>query len=188
MKFVYTLSEINGFEIIIGYSDLLSIPISAVGNLNFSCGWYNNLKMYSEDIFRPSSGGRRPRKRYTSGKLLSSILLVPEFATLSRSGIINEIMSPSPFNRIIFPTLNDTAWTDEVSCRHNWHVINMLMQEIEHLTTINEKLDFVISRVEAAIDITRRISEQIVLDTKSTNSHLSGWITAIREFRNQVGV
>lgn len=188
MKFVYTLSEINGFEVIMGYSDLISIPISAVGKLHFACGWYNNLKMFAESNFRPSSGGRRPRKRYTSGVLLNSILLIPEFATLNRMGLSTRIMSESPFNNIIYPSLTDTAWTDEVSCIHNWHVINKILKEIEQLTTVGEKLDLVTSKIMVAMNNYRLINERIPLDTKSNGSHLSGWIAAISNFRDQVGV
>ncbi len=189
MHFIYMLSEINGFEVIMGYSDFISIPISAVGHSNFACGWYNNLKMFAEANFRPSTGGRRPRKRYTSGILMNSLLLVPEISTLNRMGVSNQIMTESPFNNIVYPTLDDVAWTDEISCRHNWHVLNNLLCEIENQGSVANKLDFIIVKIMEAAQMYRMIGERIPsLDAKSNNSHLNMWLAAISDFRTQAGV
>lgn len=189
MQFLYTLSTLNGFEIIMGYSDLISIPLSTVGNIDFACGWYNNLKMFSESSFHPSTGGRRPRKRYTSGVLMSSLLLVPEIATLNRLGISPRIASPSPFNSILFPNLYDADWTDEISCLHNWYTLNSILHETELQGSVSHKLDFIVDRIKAALQIYQEIDESgIPLEEKSNNSHLKIWLSAINNFRNQIGI
>lgn len=187
--FLYTLSILNGFEIIIGYSDLLSIPMAAASNASFACGWYNNLKNFCESNFRPSSGGRRPRKRYTSGVLMSSLLLLPEIATLNRMKLLSKIESPSPFNGIIRPNLDDAKWTDEISCLHNWHVLNSLLSEIESQGSPTNRLNYIIANIKQASKIYRTISEKgFQLDAKSSGSHLSSWRAALSDFRTQVGI
>ena len=189
MWFVYILSAVNGFDVIVGYSDFLSLPLSAVSNASFACGWYNNLKMYSEANFRPSSGGRHPRKRYTSGVLMSSLLLLPEIISLNRLGILSQIESSSPYNEIIRPNLNDAEWTDEVSCLHNWHVLKSVLTEIESMGSVPGKLDYVTSKIINASEIYRVISERgFQLDAKSSGSHLSMWLAAISDFRIQAGI
>lgn len=189
MKFIYILSEINGFDVIMGYSDLLSVLFAAVGHPDFCCGWYNNLKMFSESNFRPSSGGRRPRKRYTSGILMSSLLLVPEIATLNRIGISPQIMTESPYNSIVSPTLDDASWTDEISCLHNWHILNSLLCDIEPLSSVTTKLNYLTEKILQASNVYRTINERFPsLDAKSNNSHLNIWLAAISDFRDQVGV
>lgn len=189
MWFVYILSEVNDFDVIVGYSGFLSLPLSAVSNASFACGWYNNLKMYSEGNFRPSSGGRRPRKRYSSGVLMSSLLLLPEIMSLSRMGILSQIESPSPYNEIIRPNLNDAEWTDEVSCLHNWHVLKSVLTEIENVGSVPAKLDYFTSKIINASEIYRIISERgFQLDAKSSGSHLSMWLAAISDFRNHAGI
>lgn len=189
MWFVYILSAVNGFDVIVGYSDFLSLPLSAVSNASFACGWYNNLKVYSEANFRPSSGGRHPRKRYTSGVLMSSLLLLPEIISLNRLGILPQIESPSPYNEIIRPNLNDAEWTDEVSCLHNWHVLKSVLTEIESMGSVPGKLDYVTSKIINASEIYRVISERgFQLDAKSSGSHLSMWLAAISDFRIQAGI
>ena len=188
MWFVYTLSHVNGFDVIVGYSDMLSLPLAAVSSATFACGWFNNLRMYSEANFRPSSGGRRPRKRYTSGVTMSSLLLLPEIETLNRLGIFSRIESSSPFNGIIHPTLNDEQWTDEISCLHNWHIINATLNEIESQGSISAKLSYLTAKIVAADEIFRTISERgFQLDAKSGGSHLSMWLAAISDFRTMAG-
>lgn len=189
IRFIYVLSTLNNYDVVMGYSDMLSIPLAIAGDIQFSCGWHNNLKGFSSSIFRPSTGGRRPRKRYTSAKLLNSILLVPELATLNRMKIGPEILSNSPFDSLVYPVINDTAWTDEVICLHNWYVINKLLTEIEQEDSISGKIDLVINKIEVAQNYYRIINERIPsLDTKSNNSHLNYWLSAIKDFRKQIGM
>ena len=189
MSFLYILSALNGFEVIVGYSDMLSLPMAAVSNAHFGCGWYNNLKAFSEMNFRPSSGGRRPRKRYTSGTLMSSLLLLPEIETLNRMNLLPKIESESPFNSIIQPNLNDAGWTDEVSCLHNWHVLGSLLNEIERQGSYTNRLNYIISKIVSASEIYRTINERgFQLDAKSGGSHLNMWLAAISDFRTQAGI
>lgn len=66
--------SLNGFEVINGYSDVLTPFLSAAGGSAGATGWWSNLKVFSLDRFQPSSGGgRRPVFRYLSKILLNSI-------------------------------------------------------------------------------------------------------------------
>lgn len=189
MWFLYTLSGINGFDVIVGYTDMLSIPLAAICNADFACGWYNNLKSFSTANFRPSSGGRRPRKRYTSGVLMNSLLLVPEIEYLKRQRIFSEIETPSPFNDIIRPAMRDAEWTDEVSCLHNWHVLRYLLKSIEDQGHFSTRIDFVSCLISEGIAAYHRIDrEGIPLEPKSAGGHLNLWLEAIDIFRAQAGI
>ena len=66
--------SINGFDVINGYSDILTPFLSAAGGSAGATGWWGNLKVFSLDRFLPNSGGgRRPVYRYLSKALLNSI-------------------------------------------------------------------------------------------------------------------
>lgn len=189
MHFLYTLSAINEYDIIVGYSDLLSIPLAGICNASFASGWYNNLKSFSTNNYRPSSGGRRPRKRYTSGVLMSSLLLFPEVDTLKRVGLWQNVQSSSPYNNIITPNLNDAEWTDEVSCLHNWHVLNSLLTEIHSKGDFSHRLNYICQLIGQGIRVYDYINEaRIPLDFKSSNGHFTQWLAAIEDFRSQTGV
>lgn len=189
MHFLFTLSIINEYDIIVGYSDLLSIPLAGICNASFASGWYNTLKSFSISNYRPSTGGRRPRKRYTSGVLMSSLLLFPEVNTLKQVGLWPNIQSSSPYNNIIEPNLNEAEWTDEVSCLHNWHVINSLLTEINGKGDISSRLNYICQLIDHGIHVYNSIDEAgIPLDFKSSNGHFTQWLTAIEDFRSQAGI
>ncbi len=66
--------NLNGFEVINGYSDILSPFLVAAGGTAGATGWFNTQKVFSLDRFAPPSpGGRRPVYRYLSTRLLNSI-------------------------------------------------------------------------------------------------------------------
>lgn len=66
--------NLNGFEVINGFSDILTPFVCAAGGSAGATGWWANLKVFSMDRFEPSvPGGRRPIPRYLSKALLNSI-------------------------------------------------------------------------------------------------------------------
>lgn len=66
--------SINGFDVINGYSDVLTPFLAAAGGTAGATGWFNTQKVFSLDRFSPPSpGGRRPVWRYLSKALLNSI-------------------------------------------------------------------------------------------------------------------
>ena len=66
--------NLNGFEVVNGFSDILTPFLVAAGGSAGATGWWSNLKVFSMDKFSPASGGgRRPVFRYLSKGLLNSI-------------------------------------------------------------------------------------------------------------------
>ena len=46
MYFLYNLAEINGFDVILGYSDYVGLPIYASGVKHIATGWYENTRKF----------------------------------------------------------------------------------------------------------------------------------------------
>lgn len=66
--------NLNGFQVVNGYSDIITPFLSAAGGEAGATGWFNTQKVFSLDRFSPPSlGGRRPVYRYLSTRLLNSI-------------------------------------------------------------------------------------------------------------------
>jgi hypothetical protein len=66
--------NLNGFEVVNGYSDLLTPFLGASGGAAGALGWWSNLRMFSLDRFGPAEGGGRlPVQRYLSEALLNRI-------------------------------------------------------------------------------------------------------------------
>jgi len=187
MKFCYVLATVNEFEVILGYTDLLSIPLITTGISATACGWHNGQKMFSEANFQRSNGGRRARKRYTSNQLMNSILIIPEMTTVNDFGKLKDIMSATIYDKILLTSPGDSAWSDEISCLHNWSSLKILIDEIKSYETIGERLDCVTEKIVFANKLYRMFSDKVPFEPKSNNSHLNVWLAAISEFRNQIG-
>ncbi len=69
----HTLS-LNGYQVVNGYSDLLTPFLSAAGGAAGATGWWSNLRIFSLNRFEASpGGGRLPTQRYLSIPLLNRI-------------------------------------------------------------------------------------------------------------------
>jgi hypothetical protein len=95
----HTLS-VNGFEVINGYSDMLTAFLGAAGAKAGALGWWSNLRSFSLDRFAPSAGGGRlPIQRYASLALLNRIAFF-ELDQLRKllPGVLNELPTDSLYN------------------------------------------------------------------------------------------
>lgn len=69
--------KMNGFEVINGYSDILSPLLAAVGADVGCSGWFNTLRIFSLDRFAPAAtGGRLPVQRYLSNRLFNRLTFI----------------------------------------------------------------------------------------------------------------
>lgn len=72
--FINHVLTLNGFQVINGYSDILTPFLGAAGAKAGALGWWSNLRSFSLDRFGPSpGGGRLPIQRYASVPLLNRI-------------------------------------------------------------------------------------------------------------------
>lgn len=181
MKFVNSLSIDNKFQIIMGYSDMLSLPFAAVSNADFACGWFNSLKRFSKNSFIKTSGGKHAKPRYTSASLMSSLLLIPELSSISRQELLDSVLSDSPYTERAVKRPGE--WSDEISCLHNWHVLNSLICEIQSYRNINDRLNCLINKIEDAGILYKYLKKFTVLDGASDDKHLKKWLEAINLYK-----
>ena len=89
----YSLS-VNGFQIVNGYSDILTPFLGATGGTAGASGWWSNLRVFSLDRFLPSpSMARQPIRRYFSMALLNRLTFTEKDAL---SGMVPEIINALP--------------------------------------------------------------------------------------------
>ncbi|MBN2541293.1 hypothetical protein JXI42_00345 [bacterium] len=186
LYFCYVLSEINEYKVIVGYSDWQSFLLEAVGASNTACGWYQNLKQFSLDRFRPSLGGQTPRKRYSSAPLLSCPLINPELEDIYSANLLSSVLSGSNHDSLLIggPLTNEPAWTNEVSCLAHWFSLTSLSHRILAQTGIENKLRVAELIMQDSALVYQQLRNQgINFDTQTDQGHILDWQTAIREFR-----
>jgi hypothetical protein len=143
MYFCHVLTTLNEYDVIVGYSDWSSFLLEAAGVTHTATGWYQNLRQFTLGRFQPSTGGKRPRKRYSSKPLLSCPLILPEMQELYSKNLLQHILSGSQYDVILQngPASGAVNWSDKISCLAHWYSLNALSQRLSALPTQVERLD-----------------------------------------------
>jgi hypothetical protein len=101
--FINHTLTVNGFNVINGYSDVLTPFLGAAGAKAGALGWWSNLRSFSLDRFAPSAGGGRlPIQRYLSVALLNRIAFY-EFDQLRK--LVPSVLNKLPTDSLYDPTV-----------------------------------------------------------------------------------
>ncbi|MBS0657751.1 MAG: hypothetical protein JSR82_05820 [Verrucomicrobia bacterium] len=147
--------KLTGFQVINGYTDVLSPYLGAAGADAVAAGWFNTLKCFSLKKFEPVSDfARRPVTRYLSKALLKSI----------RSTELHDLRGPFPDVLNGLPT--DDAYDPEEGSTpdgisevlQNWDGIRM-MNELVVEGDFTASLDACRGALDVAEELYVRIRE-----------------------------
>ncbi|MDH4161537.1 MAG: hypothetical protein OEW15_02445 [Nitrospirota bacterium] len=157
--------KINGYEIINGYSDLISPFLGAVGGDIGCTGWWSNLRTFSMDRFAPeSTGGRQPVQRYLCTKLLNRITFY-ELDALRRI-----------FPEVVNGLSVDTEYLGEpersIEVLQSWEALNSLLSTLTASSDPSRNVGKCTDAINYANDLYISIRARYRLDPKSDDSHL----------------
>ncbi|MFC1452078.1 hypothetical protein ACFLSJ_01885 [Verrucomicrobiota bacterium] len=176
----YSLN-VNGFEVINGYSDVLAPFLGAAGGDAGAAGWYSNLRIFSLDRFQPPpSGGRRPIKRYLSTRLLNRVTFTEREAL---SEIVPSVTNGLPHDADYNPEPDTTT-----EILQSWEALGNLAQRLalEDVDAGLAACGTAVTRAEAAYS---EIAEAGVnLDRKSADDHLEPLREGIQAFKEMAGL
>jgi hypothetical protein len=161
--FLNHVLKLNGFEVINGYSDILTPFLGAAGGTAGCFGWWSNLRAFSIDRFAPSTGGGRlPIQRYLSVELLNRITYfeLNALRDLGMQGVLNGLPLDSLYQ-------NDPERPKEVL--QSWEAVRDLNRRLLQGDAQNS-----LRRCVQAIGQAERLYESIPLplDGKSNSEHL----------------
>jgi hypothetical protein len=185
LYFCHVLADLNDYELIVGYSDWHSFLLESVGVKYTACGWFQNLRQFSMARFQPSGGGRRPLKRYSSAPLLSCPLLQPELKGIQLTGIIDLVLSGSPYDHIIEndPAQGEQQWTDAISCFAHWFSLDSLSKRITAFSDTKSRVDEAFNILAWAQGLYRNLTRNGVQFQAITGpDHIAEWSAALEEF------
>ena len=185
----YTLADVNDFEVVCGYSDLVGVLLHAVGVTATATGWFTNLRQFSFKRFQPSEGGRQPRSRYTSYRLANSILVTPELQSIFTAKRVASVLSGTPYDGVFKNSPDSVNWTRKLSCLHHWEVLRRLAEMASSQRTTTGNLDAVEEHLRTAIsEYDSLASVGVKFEAKSSKRNLVRWQSALGRFRSAVGV
>ena len=191
MYFCHVLATINEYDVIVGYSDWQSFLLEVAGVNHTATGWYQNLRQFSLARFRPSLGGRRPRKRYSSAPLLSCPLITPELQDLYAAELLELVLSGSRHDETLRnnPTAGEPDWSDEVSCLAHWFSLDLLSQRVKAPASQVRRVEVAEQLMRNALTLyTRATSQSVSFDPSTGPGHVREWQNSLREFRALAGL
>lgn len=179
----------NNKRVLVGYCDLSTVLLHAVGVDATGTGWWHNLRQFTWDRFTKSDERRqRPNPRYTSRPLLNSISF-EMLIRLSAAGKIREVLSQTRYDdQYLGGTIPIPGnWDLNLAIYHHWGVLAHLTNEISGYHQ-SERLDRVIELIDEAKELRQRIGTALLSDPSTNWDHLDQWGTAIAAFRATYGV
>jgi len=188
LTMIYSLGEINEYEVIMGYSDIIGLLYLTVGATYISTGWHNSSKKFTEQQrILPVSGGRQPRERYTSIPLLNSIRTT-ELDSIYKQFNDDDFkifLSNAPRENIIKTGTPSDGWSRNHSHIHHWGSLNKYISNIAGMT-IEDRVGFMESSINNAKGLYRILdTNSIQLDPSSSGKHLSIWEDALKHFKEK---
>jgi len=191
MYFCHVLTTINEYDVIVGYSDWHSFLLEAAGVKHTATGWYQNLRQFSLARFQPSSGGRHPRKRYSSSPMLSCPLINPELQDIFIANLISRVLSGSAHDVILQngPLAGEANWSDETSCLAHWFSLNALSQQITAQSTQSGRIRTAERLIQNAKTLYTQLgSQNVSFDPSTGPDHIREWQRSLQEFRALAGI
>ena len=188
LRVCYSLAEVNEYRVFVGYSDMVTLLLHAVGVTGTGAGWYSNLRQFGLRRFQPVTGGRQPRPRYTSRPLLNSIYMT-ELDVIYNSGRVTDVLSGTIYDGRFNSNVNpeNVGWPAPDAALHHWSVLSDITQAISG-TTVSDRLDSVRNLAEQALALYAQVGQLLPFPTETGPNHLEQWLNALDRFRFDAAV
>ena len=148
LRAIYILSELNHYEFIWGYSDIVGTLGLSVGASGAATGWYNSLRMWTPEKWRPQSGGRQANPRIFVAPLLSVIERYREAVSIARTRLATEV----------FPDQNERRrLTDE----QPWGIADSWNQYLNAMAQFHQNVDSSSDVSSRLLDFRQRLQNAI---------------------------
>lgn len=188
MRMTYSLKR-SRFQIVCGYSDFTNVLYGAVNADAGATGWSQKLKRFNRGRFQPSAGGRRPRDRYSSSRLINSVYLT-ELDSCQDVRQLRAVKSDTPYDRCFdgrsYPS--GVSWSPEDQALHHWASISQMLQKIDQ-PTARARLDETNQTIASAQDLYRNLARLgVTFEPPNGAAHLENWAEAISMFVSEVRV
>lgn len=170
--------KINGYQLINGYSDLISPFLGAAGGDIGCTGWWSNLRVFSMDRFAPeATGGRQPVQRYLSAKLLNRITFY-ELDALRR-------VIPDVVNGLSMDSEYEGEPERAIEVLQSWEALSSLLTSLTASGDSLKNLGKCADAIKAAEDLYASFKNRYHLDPKSDDIHLQALLEGMNLFKRR---
>lgn len=188
IRVCYSLAELNQYTLYVGYADMVTLLLHAVGVTGTGSGWFTGLRQFSWRRFQPVTGGRQPRPRYSSGALLNSIYIT-ELDGIHSRGQVSNVLSGTSFDNRFASLTNpeNVPWPVDQAALHHWEVLASISR-VPSSPSIVDRLDSAQDAITHALATYAQIGTLVPFTTETGPTHLDQWLDALNRFRSEIGV
>jgi hypothetical protein len=177
--------KLNGFKVLNGYSDILTVLLGAAGADAGATGWWSNLRTFSLGKFEAAEGGGRlPNQRYLSKSLLNRITYFELHALRNEvPEVLNGLSRDSDYNE-------DLGSMPERSLEvfQSWEAIKSLVANISGSKRADD-LKMCLRLINQATNVYDLIAaKKVRLDAKSNGEHLKSMEEGVNLFRERAEI
>lgn len=187
MRMIYTLTEINDYDLLWGYSDIEGLLGVAVGATGAATGWHNSLRRFSVDKWRPKTGGAQPIPRRFVSSLLSPLRLEGELSVTTRTGASSSLTASNADNVFQNFTNDSESWKRGIAQKHHMISVGDLVTDLAGLT-VPLRLDTVQEWIRESLNHFRQFDTQGLIFERSYVNKLNVLAKALEIFRNEEGI
>ena len=188
LRVCYSLGELNQYRVYIGYTDMVTLLLHAVGATGIAAGWHTNLKQFTKGRFEPVKGGNPPRTRYSSRPLLNSIFMT-ELDGIYSGGYLAQVLSGTSYDARFNTNTNpeNVPWPRDQAALHHWEVLAGISQSIQG-RSFGDRLDSARNIMRHAQAVYTQAGALVPFANETGPTHLDQWLEALNRFRTEVGV
>ncbi|MDV8023400.1 hypothetical protein [Rhodococcus sp. IEGM 1330] len=187
LRLVYTLSEVNEYEVHWGYSDLEGLLGLAAGATAISSGWFYTLRQFFISKWQPSpAGGQPPTARVYLPALWASLKAQEELSYVMNLPYSDDIVLPEI--SATFATRALSSWT---RAEAQVQFMMQLSRRAEAGTTsadVPTRLDTVEKSLREASSLYSRIARDRVVLPPAYAGRVTNLLHAVEEMRNAEGI
>jgi len=186
MRLIYSLKR-SRFQVVCGYSDFVSLLYASAGASAVATGWSQKLRRFNRSRFRPSAGGRRPRDRYSSSRLINSIYLT-ELDACQDVQMLRAVRSNTRYDQCFdgrsYPS--GISWSPDEATLHHWSTISDVIESAEG-GSVRERIGEASETIAEAVTLYGTLAEAgVTFEPQNGPAHLEDWIEAIRIFLAEI--
>ena len=183
MHVCHSLAELNDYQVYVGYTDMATLLLHAVGVTGTGSGWSQVLRQFTLRRFRRSTFGSQPRPRYSSLPLLNSIY-VTDLGGLYNAGNMADVLSGTPYDDRFDEGDNpeNVDWPQNEAALHHWQVLDRISRSLSG-DAAADRLGSARNSIAQAQAIYTMISDLVPLTAETGPTHLGEWLGALDALR-----
>lgn len=185
MRICYGLGHLNERVVHVAFAGYVGLLLQAVGAASTSAGWFTKERRFSQRDYRPRTISRQPNERYSSSKLMTSVLVSPNLTNyVQLLGPEEVITDARPGTPQPIASGQIASWPARTDCSHFWDDMTQRIALLEQQESVPDRLGVVELWLHQARDRWQKIRAQNSALAPEPR-HIDTMLAAAQEFRNE---